>query len=225
MGREALTRSMEEVVTMPVFLDQTVDAYRELLESYSDHEESEVARASLLRLLSSPLEEPLPQSTEWNSPELAWRWRVERTRWQRTLTNRGDRYNGYPVSRGYVGSYALDGLAIALWAAYHTDSFDSALERCVNLQGDADSTAAICGTLCGAFYGASAINPRITAAIQRWDNGGDIALRGALLWYLGRSYDGRPPPPLEPLQGEDAVAVMECSKTTTEFVDAEDNNL
>merc|ERR1712217_740864 len=132
-------------------------------------------------------EEPAASSTDWDSVELAWRWRVEKpTRWRRTLANRGTHYNGYPVSAGYVGSFAFDGLAMAQWAAYHASSFDQAVERCVNLQGDADSSGAICGALCGAFYGVQAICPRVVSSIQRWDNHGDIAARSVMLWFFGQ---------------------------------------
>lgn len=217
--REALLRPMDTgIETMRAFLERTIEAYCELpgaslttevadvpgklgeevgavsrrISAHSREGRSQAALA-LLRVLRSPDQEPSPDSQEWNSPELAWRWRIESpTRWRQTLQNRGIRWNGYPVSGGYVGSFAFDGLAIALWASCHTCSFDEALERCVNLQGDADSTAAICGALCGAFYGMHSINPRIVSTLQRWDGGGDIALRGVLLWHLGKVYDGTP---------------------------------
>ena len=46
----------------------------------------------------------------------------------------------------------LDGLAGALWAVYHTTSFDSAVARAVNLNGDADSFGSIAG-LCEKMTG------------------------------------------------------------------------
>mmetsp|Transcript_30152 Transcript_30152/g.87838 ORF Transcript_30152/g.87838 Transcript_30152/m.87838 type:complete len:97 (+) Transcript_30152:1824-2114(+) len=47
------------------------------------------------------------------------------------------------------------GLAMALWSVYHTSSFSEAVERCVNLLGDADSTGSMAGQMAGAIYGFS----------------------------------------------------------------------
>ena len=44
------------------------------------------------------------------------------------------------------------GLAVALWSFYHTTGYLEAVARCVNFLVDADTTAAICGQLAGAFY-------------------------------------------------------------------------
>ena len=57
----------------------------------------------------------------------------------------GSEYNGYPVIAGYFGAYSLDGLAVALHCVYHTTSFDGALVKCVNFNGDADSTGSMVG--------------------------------------------------------------------------------
>ena len=59
---------------------------------------------------------------------------------QVTLHARGRSYNGYPVSAGYFGSYAIDALAMALHSVYSTASFEQAIVACVNLLGDSDST-------------------------------------------------------------------------------------
>jgi ADP-ribosylglycohydrolase len=106
-----------------------------------------------------------------------------------TLARRGSQYNGYPNSAGYFGSYSLDGLAVALHAVHATDSFDTAIEKCVNFLGDADSTAAIAGQIAGAFYGWGEIGERFKRALQKWD-GEEIALRGALLVQQGRRWAG-----------------------------------
>ena len=52
-----------------------------------------------------------------------------------------------------------------LWTAWkrrygcflNTDSFEAAVLRAANLGDDADTTAAVCGQVAGAFYGVSAI--------------------------------------------------------------------
>jgi hydroxyethylthiazole kinase-like sugar kinase family protein len=108
-----------------------------------------------------------------------------------TIRRRGERYNGYPVLPEYFGSYCMDGLAMALYAVYHSASFDEAIERCVNFLGDADSTAAVAGQIAGAIYGIASIDPRMIENLQRWDDH-EIALRGVLLYDLGERGDFAP---------------------------------
>lgn len=55
--------------------------------------------------------------------------------------------------------YCVESLEAALWAFYSTDSFEQAVLQAVNLGDDADTTAAICGQLAGAYYGVRAIPP------------------------------------------------------------------
>ena len=58
----------------------------------------------------------------------------------------------------YDGSgYVVATLEAALWAFFSTDSFEQAILRAANLGGDADTTAAVCGQLAGAFYGVDGI--------------------------------------------------------------------
>lgn len=53
--------------------------------------------------------------------------------------------------------YVVDSLEAALWCFYHTDTFAEAILLAANLGDDADTTAAICGQVAGAFYGESGI--------------------------------------------------------------------
>jgi ADP-ribosyl-[dinitrogen reductase] hydrolase len=53
--------------------------------------------------------------------------------------------------------YCIESLTAALWAFLSTNDFKSAILRAVNLGDDADTTAAICGQLAGAYYGVEAI--------------------------------------------------------------------
>mmetsp|Transcript_44654 Transcript_44654/g.126312 ORF Transcript_44654/g.126312 Transcript_44654/m.126312 type:complete len:608 (-) Transcript_44654:233-2056(-) len=127
----------------------------------------------LLRLLKSA--EPK------GGKEECWNWRAPKLEVERSLLARGRVYNGYRCSADYFGSYSVDGLAIALWSFYNTTDFASAVVRCVNFLGDADTTAAICGQIAGAFYGYEAIDSRWIKQVAKWDDG-DIACRGALLY-------------------------------------------
>ncbi|WP_064746327.1 ADP-ribosylglycohydrolase family protein [Lysobacter antibioticus] len=53
--------------------------------------------------------------------------------------------------------YSVRSLEAALWCFLHTDDYASAVLRAANLGEDADTTAAICGQLAGAYYGVEAI--------------------------------------------------------------------
>ncbi|NLJ25113.1 MAG: ADP-ribosylglycohydrolase family protein [Firmicutes bacterium] len=53
--------------------------------------------------------------------------------------------------------YVVDSLEAALWCFMHTETFEDAILRAANLGDDADTTAAVCGQLAGAYYGESAI--------------------------------------------------------------------
>merc|ERR1719345_266615 len=118
-----------------------------------------------------------------NTTERCWAWREESLDIAATLNARGSSYNGYPVSAGYFGSYALDGLAMAMWAVYHTKSFDEAIEKSINLLGDADSHGSVAGQIAGALYGHSTIHPQFIKWVSKWDEH-EFAFRGILLHEL-----------------------------------------
>src|SRR5512142_1221636 len=53
--------------------------------------------------------------------------------------------------------YVVESLEAALWCFLRTDTFEAAILKAANLGDDADTTAAICGQVAGAFYGQSGI--------------------------------------------------------------------
>jgi len=53
--------------------------------------------------------------------------------------------------------YVVESLEAALWCFARTDTFREAILMAANLGDDADTTAAICGQIAGAYYGASGI--------------------------------------------------------------------
>jgi ADP-ribosyl-[dinitrogen reductase] hydrolase len=53
--------------------------------------------------------------------------------------------------------YVVQSLEAALWSFWTTDSFEAAILQAVNLGDDADTTAAVCGQVAGAFYGETGI--------------------------------------------------------------------
>lgn len=62
---------------------------------------------------------------------------------------------------GVKGSgYVVEALEASLWCFWHTNSYEEAVLMAANLGDDADTTAAICGQLAGAYYGIEAIPQR-----------------------------------------------------------------
>ncbi len=53
--------------------------------------------------------------------------------------------------------YVIHSLEASLWSFYHTDTFEDAILKSVNLGDDADTVGAITGQLVGAFYGSGGI--------------------------------------------------------------------
>ena len=53
--------------------------------------------------------------------------------------------------------YVVDSLEAALWCFLHTDNYKDAILKAVNLGDDADTTAAVCGQIAGAYYGNQSI--------------------------------------------------------------------
>ena len=84
---------------------------------------------------------------------------------------------------GYVGSYAMDNMAMSLNVIYNTKSFKEALIRIVNIRGDSDSVASVVGQIAGAYYPIEDIPGDWIKAIYKWDHG-DIALKGYILSRL-----------------------------------------
>eukprot|EP00697_Spironema_sp_BW2_P014632 gnl/Spiro4/5114_TR2561_c0_g1_i1.p1 gnl/Spiro4/5114_TR2561_c0_g1~~gnl/Spiro4/5114_TR2561_c0_g1_i1.p1 ORF type:complete len:535 (+),score=69.17 gnl/Spiro4/5114_TR2561_c0_g1_i1:45-1607(+) len=110
------------------------------------------------------------------------------------------RYSPQRAARqpGYIGSYAMDGLVMALHCVYSTSSFAEAVLKCANLGGDADSVTAVAGQIAGAIYGVEAIPQDWIRALQQWDCGGDVALRAYKLFH--QHYDTIPAPIPPPSQ-------------------------
>jgi ADP-ribosylglycohydrolase len=83
-----------------------------------------------------------------NSPELDrnWNWR------DKDFTYSYTRNKDQP---GYIGSYCMDALSMALFLALHTNSYYEAVLWAANMGGDSDTVGAITGQICGAMYGIS----------------------------------------------------------------------
>jgi ADP-ribosyl-[dinitrogen reductase] hydrolase len=73
-------------------------------------------------------------------------WHIEKSRYKQKSV-------GEITGSGYV----VESLEAALWAFWRTDNFRDAILAAANLGDDADTTAAICGQLAGAYYGVGGI--------------------------------------------------------------------
>ncbi len=69
---------------------------------------------------------------------------------------RGD-YRTKSRDRIRGSGYVVESLEAALWCFWQTDNFKDAILLAVNLGDDADTTAAVCGQVAGAYYGESGI--------------------------------------------------------------------
>jgi ADP-ribosyl-[dinitrogen reductase] hydrolase len=66
-------------------------------------------------------------------------------------------YRGVPRQQIYGTGYVVDSLRAALWCFDQAENYREAILLAANLGDDADTTAAICGQIAGAYYGESAI--------------------------------------------------------------------
>jgi len=108
---------------------------------------------------------PIDPDRNWNWKEDDFKYSPERTRW----------------SSGYIGSYAMDALAMSFHILWSTTSFSEALLKAVNLRGDADTVGAIVGQIAGIFYGCSHIPASWKKTVTQWDNH-EIAYRAYRLY-------------------------------------------
>ena len=114
---------------------------------------------------------------ESDDPDRDWNWKKKDFQYSPT------RSNNQP---GYIGSYAMDGMAMALHVVYYTSSFREAIIKVVNLCGDADSVGAVVGQIAGAYYGIESIPPEWIETVSKWDNF-EIPLRGYILQKLSKN--------------------------------------
>jgi len=66
-------------------------------------------------------------------------------------------YRNKEASDIHGSGYVVHSLEAALWVFGRTHNFADAILMAANLGEDADTTAAVCGQLAGAYYGESAI--------------------------------------------------------------------
>lgn len=69
-------------------------------------------------------------------------------------------YRHKPLDQIHGTGYVIQSLEAALWCFWTTETYEQAILAAANLGDDADTTAAICGQVAGAFYGESGIPAR-----------------------------------------------------------------
>lgn len=88
-----------------------------------------------------------PNLADWDGPPLA----------PKIASVAAGGYRAKPRDRIVGNGYVVNSLEAALWCFAQTDTYRAAILLAVNLGDDADTTAAICGQIAGAYYGASGI--------------------------------------------------------------------
>ncbi len=73
-----------------------------------------------------------------------WNWKDENFRYSKTRNEQ---------QPGYIGSYCMDALAMALHTVWHTSSYKECALKNTNMGGDCDSVGSIAGQIAGAVYG------------------------------------------------------------------------
>lgn len=103
-----------------------------------------------------------------------WNWKAE------SFSYNEKRKNFKP---GYIGSFAMDNMAMSLHILYHTTSFEQAINVATHLGGDADSVASVVGQIAGAFYGVENIPANWIKKLYVYDHG-DFTFKALLLAHL-----------------------------------------
>jgi ADP-ribosyl-[dinitrogen reductase] hydrolase len=100
---------------------------------------------------------------------------------------RGD-YRAKAESDVRGSGYVVQSLEAALWCFWQTSDFEAAVLRAANLGDDADTTAAVCGQVAGAYYGEAGIPARWLDRLVMRETIADLADR----LYEARDRDPAP---------------------------------
>jgi len=117
---------------------------------------------SMKCLAESKQEEPHPLNEKLKLEDRNWNWKDPNFKFSPTRARQ---------QPGYIGSYCMDALSMALHCIYTTDNFVDACLKCANLRGDSDSVTSVTGQLAGAIYGLKGIPKDWIETVSKWDNG------------------------------------------------------
>ena len=111
--------------------------------------------------------------------------KIENWNWKnKNFSYNNERANNSPT---YIGSYAMDAMAMALHILYYTDSFEHAIRTACRLQGDADSVGSVVGQLAGAYYGIHTIPSSWIKKIFSLQGGKDLIKKGLILMRINKN--------------------------------------
>mmetsp|Transcript_8535 Transcript_8535/g.19647 ORF Transcript_8535/g.19647 Transcript_8535/m.19647 type:complete len:420 (+) Transcript_8535:35-1294(+) len=129
---------------------------------------------SVTCLANSVAEKPHKENQSLDLADRNWNWRQARYEYAPGRARK---------QPGYIGSYAMDALCMALHCAWTTRSACECMLKAANMRGDADTVADIAGQIAGAMYGARSLPPNWIQIVQQWDNKGDIATKAYKLLH------------------------------------------
>jgi ADP-ribosyl-[dinitrogen reductase] hydrolase len=96
---------------------------------------------------------------------------------ERPVWHRLERIDAYGEDDILSSGYTVRTLEAAAWSFLTTESYEDAVLRAANLGDDADTVAAVCGALAGAYYGYAAIPSKWRDQLQNEVGIREIALR------------------------------------------------
>jgi len=142
------------------------------LDNLSDNFVSEVY--SITCLAASQAEQPHSSNKKLDLKDRDWNWKNNNYKYSKTRSRK---------QPGYIGSYAMDALSMALHCVYTTDSFSEAVLKVVNMRGDSDSVGAVTAQIAGAIYGVTSIEKSWIDVVLRHEKfEGDMFLRAYKLF-------------------------------------------
>jgi len=148
------------------------DGTKNFLENLSENFKSDVY--SIQCLVESKQEETHPSNEKLKLGDRNWNWKNQNFRYCRSRAIK---------QPGYIGSYAMDALSMALHCVYTTNSFAEAVLKVANMRGDSDSVAAVTGQIAGAIFGVSSIDKNwMNILLQHEKFEGDFFLRAYRLF-------------------------------------------
>jgi len=169
-GEEAAEccRLMTHIIVRAIHGDGTIN----LLDNLSDNFVSEVY--SITCLAASQAEQPHSSNKKLDLKDRDWNWKNNNYKYSKTRSRK---------QPGYIGSYAMDALSMALHCVYTTDSFSEAVLKVVNMRGDSDSVGAVTAQIAGAIYGVTSIEKSWIDVVLRHEKfEGDMFLRAYKLF-------------------------------------------
>jgi ADP-ribosyl-[dinitrogen reductase] hydrolase len=69
----------------------------------------------------------------------------------------------------YSTGYSIDSLEASMWSFYHTNSFEEAILKAVNLGDDTDTVGAITGQISGAYYSYDSIPEKWVKGLSQYE--------------------------------------------------------